>query len=78
MLQAAGYKVAAAGYAIVNLDCVILQSVQDTALSRCDARRIAEILKLEIDQVSLKGKTGEKSRRSRPRRNHSSHGSGAY
>jgi 2-C-methyl-D-erythritol 2,4-cyclodiphosphate synthase len=61
MLQAAAAKVAAAGYSIVNLDCVILAE-RPKILPHRDAMRarIAELLALEVDQVSLKGKTGEK------------------
>ena len=61
MLQAAAERVAAAGYTIVNLDCVIMAE-RPKILPYRDAMRgrIAELLQLEIDQVSLKGKTGEK------------------
>ena len=61
MLQAAAAKVMAAGYAIVNLDCVIMAERPKILPHRDPMRaRIAELLELALDQVSLKGKTGEK------------------
>lgn len=60
MLQAAAEKVAAVGYAIVNLDCVILAERPKILPHREAMRsRVAELLHLQVAQVSLKGKTGE-------------------
>ncbi len=60
MLQAAAERVAAAGYTLVNLDCVILAQRPKILPHRDPMRiRIAELLNLDIGQVSLKGKTGE-------------------
>lgn len=59
-LQAAIEKVTAAGWQVVNIDCVVLaerpkiSSVADTI---CD--RIASILGIPADRISVKGKTGE-------------------
>ena len=60
MLQAAWQRVAGEGYRIVNLDCIVF--VQQPKLSPYKLtirRRIAELLVLEIDRVSVKAKTGE-------------------
>jgi 2-C-methyl-D-erythritol 2,4-cyclodiphosphate synthase len=53
--------VTAAGYAIVNLDCVVMAE-RPKILPHRDAitSRIAQLLKIDVDQISLKGKTGEK------------------
>lgn len=61
MLQVAAQRVATAGYAIVNLDCVIMAE-RPKILPHRDAMRtrISQLLGIEADQVSLKGKTGEK------------------
>ncbi len=68
MLQAAFAKLAVAGYSIINLDCVIMAE-RPKILPHRDAmrQRIAELLQLDVDRVSLKGKTGEESWRSRSR-----------
>lgn len=60
MLRMAHERVAAAGYRIVNLDCVV-QAEQPKLVPRKAAirKRIAEILSLDIEQVNVKGKTGE-------------------
>ncbi len=61
MLQAAAEKIAAAGYSIGNLDCVIMAERPKILPHRDTMRaRIAQLLNIEIGQVSLKGKTGEK------------------
>lgn len=61
MLRAAAGKVFAAGYSVINLDCVIMAERPKILPHREAMRaRIAELLGLEVDQVSLKGKTGEK------------------
>lgn len=60
MLQVAADKVTAAGYAIVNLDCVVMAQRPKILPFRDPMRaRIAELLSIDTDQVSLKGKTGE-------------------
>ena len=60
MLSIAGSKMTAAGYRIVNLDCVVL--AQRPKLAEhigAIRRRIADILQLDPQQVGLKAKTGE-------------------
>jgi len=60
MLQLAGQRVAAAGYRIVNLDCIVF--AQQPKLSRYKQpirQRIADLLGLSVDCVGLKAKTGE-------------------
>jgi len=60
MLRLAYDQVQAAGHHVVNLDCVV--SAQEPRLSPHNEtirKRIAQILSLEIDQVNVKGKTGE-------------------
>jgi 2-C-methyl-D-erythritol 2,4-cyclodiphosphate synthase len=60
MLAAAADEVATAGYQIVNLDCVIHAERPKLALHIDTIRqRIAHILRLELDQIGLKAKTGE-------------------
>jgi 2-C-methyl-D-erythritol 2,4-cyclodiphosphate synthase len=60
MLAAAVAKVAAAGYHVVNLDCVVLAQRPKLA-DYMDAirHRIAGILRLNPNQIGLKAKTGE-------------------
>lgn len=60
MLQAAAIKLAAAGYSVINLDCVI-HAERPKILPYRDAmrQRIAQLLDIQVAQVSLKGKTGE-------------------
>ncbi len=60
MLRLAHQRVTAAGYRLVNLDCVV--SAQRPKLSphkESIAARIAEILGAERSQINLKAKTGE-------------------
>ena len=60
MLAVAHRKVVAAGFGIVNLDCVVLaQRPRLSSSSGAIRRRIAGILGLPIDRVGLKAKTGE-------------------
>ncbi len=60
MLRLAFAKVQEAGYAIVNLDCIVHAEHAKIAPHREAIRqRIAEILELSKAQVSVKGKTGE-------------------
>jgi 2-C-methyl-D-erythritol 2,4-cyclodiphosphate synthase len=60
MLAIAAGQVAAAGYQVVNLDCVVLAQRPKLA-DYVDAirHRIAGILRLTPHQVSVKAKTGE-------------------
>ena len=60
MLDLANQKLVAAGYQIANLDCIVFaQQPKLSAYKRPIAARIAEILKLDPDQVGVKAKTGE-------------------
>jgi 2-C-methyl-D-erythritol 2,4-cyclodiphosphate synthase len=60
MLALAAESVAAAGYRVVNLDCIVLaQQPQLSSYKDPIRRRIAEILSLAVEQVGLKAKTGE-------------------
>ena len=60
MLRLACEKVQAAGYQIVNLDCVVFaQRPKLSPYKEPIRRRIAEILALAPEQVGLKAKTGE-------------------
>jgi 2-C-methyl-D-erythritol 2,4-cyclodiphosphate synthase len=60
MLTIAAEKVAAAGYRIVNLDCVVAAQRPKLADYQDAIRhRIAGILKLNPHQIGLKAKTGE-------------------
>jgi len=60
MLRAAADRVAAAGWQVVNLDCVIFaQRPKILAYRSAIRRRIAEILGLDEAAVWLKAKTGE-------------------
>jgi 2-C-methyl-D-erythritol 2,4-cyclodiphosphate synthase len=59
-LKLAYERVTAAGYRLVNLDCVV--AAQRPKLSphkEAIIRRIAEILGVAADQINLKAKTGE-------------------
>jgi 2-C-methyl-D-erythritol 2,4-cyclodiphosphate synthase len=60
MLRAAAKRVAAAGWQVVNLDCVIFAQRPRILPHRLVIRRrIAEILDLDESAVWLKAKTGE-------------------
>ena len=62
MLAEAADQVAAAGYRISNLDCIVLaQKPKLSSHKRTISRRIAEILNIESSQVAIKAKTGEGS-----------------
>lgn len=59
-LIAAWEKVEAAGYSLVNLDCIVF--AQKPKLSPFKAQiqsRIAQILKVDAGQIGVKAKTGE-------------------
>ena len=60
MLALACQKVVAAGYCVVNLDCVVsAERPKLLPLAQAIRQRIAEILDVEVGQVGLKAKTGE-------------------
>lgn len=60
MLAAACKQVRDAGYEIVNLDCIVhAQRPKLSPHKSAIRQRIAAILGLAVDQVSLKAKTGE-------------------
>ncbi len=62
MLALAYERVQAAGWSIVNLDCVVLAERPKLLPHRTAiCQRIAEILAIAPSQVGLKGKTGEKT-----------------
>lgn len=53
-------RVTAAGYAIANLDCIVFaQRPKLSPYKLAMRQRIAELLGLKVDQVSMKAKTGE-------------------
>ena len=60
MLAAAYGRVGRAGWRIVNLDCVVLAE-QPKLLPHREriCARICQLLSIDADQLSLKGKTGE-------------------
>ena len=56
----ANQKLEAAGYLSANLDCIVFaQQPKLSAYKRPIAVRVAEILKLDPDQIGVKAKTGE-------------------
>jgi 2-C-methyl-D-erythritol 2,4-cyclodiphosphate synthase len=60
MLSITSQRITAAGYRVVNLDCVV--SAQRPLLSpyrTTISERIADLLDVEPDQIGLKAKTGE-------------------
>lgn len=60
MLKIASQHVLAAGFTIVNLDCVILAQRPKLSPHKPAMRqRIAQILNIDPEQVGLKAKTGE-------------------
>jgi 2-C-methyl-D-erythritol 2,4-cyclodiphosphate synthase len=62
MLQTAAASVRAAGYEVVNLDCIVFaQQPKLTPHKDAIRSRIAEILELQTAQIGLKAKTGEGS-----------------
>ena len=61
MLQIAYKQVRRKGFALVNLDCIVFaEKPKLGSLKQAIRQRLAEILEVEPDQVSLKAKTGEK------------------
>jgi 2-C-methyl-D-erythritol 2,4-cyclodiphosphate synthase len=60
MLRLAAERVAAAGFLVVNLDCVIFAQRPKILPHRAAIRsRVADILAIDPDSVWLKAKTGE-------------------
>jgi len=61
MLQLAAQRVAAAGYKAVNLDCIIFaQQPKLTPHKQNIRQRIASILEIDVNQINVKAKTGER------------------
>jgi 2-C-methyl-D-erythritol 2,4-cyclodiphosphate synthase len=60
MLQLALSRVAAAGYKVANVDCVVFaQQPKLTPFKASIRERVAELLGIAIERVGLKAKTGE-------------------
>ena len=60
MLTIAAASVRKAGFEIVNLDCVVSAEDPNISKHRSAIRmRISEILNIDVEQVFVKGKTGE-------------------
>lgn len=60
MLALAYAEVKKAGFRLVNLDCIVFAQRPKLSPHKALVRqRIAEILGVEVDQIGLKGKTGE-------------------
>ncbi len=60
MLQAVVARIATAGWRVVNLDCIVFTERPKLSPHQLALRkRIAEILGLDVELVSVKAKTGE-------------------
>ncbi len=60
MLQIVYQRVQAAGFRVVNLDCIVfLQQPKLSPYKTAIRTRIAELLEIDISRVGLKAKTGE-------------------
>jgi len=60
MLVEAARRVAAEGYAVVNLDCIVFAQRPRLGLLKAQIqRKVAELLGLAASQVGVKAKTGE-------------------
>lgn len=60
MLAMAHAKVAAAGYCVINLDCIVFAQTPKLSTYKTQIReRIASILSMEPASVGVKAKTGE-------------------
>lgn len=60
MLQEACRQTAESGYAIVNFDCVVVAERPRLSQHKEKIRsQLAELLSIDVDQVNVKGKTGE-------------------
>lgn len=61
MLAIAAEQVRAAGFVIVNIDCILFAELPKLSpFKRTIAARIAEVLSVEANRVGVKAKTGEK------------------
>ncbi len=61
MLQIAYQQVRQAGYQLANLDCVVAaEKPKLSPYKQAIRQRIAEILRVDLQQIGLKAKTGEK------------------
>ncbi len=61
MLAIAAEQVRAAGFAIINIDCILFAELPKLSpFKRTIAARIAEVLSVEESRVGVKAKTGEK------------------
>jgi 2-C-methyl-D-erythritol 2,4-cyclodiphosphate synthase len=61
MLGQAHERLRSAGFAVVNLDCIVLaEQPKLTPYKEAIRRRIAQILEVSIECVGLKAKTGER------------------
>lgn len=61
LLAIAWSKVRASGYRLVNLDTIVfLQQPKLSPYKQAIRRRLAEILEVDVEQVSVKAKTGER------------------
>jgi len=60
MLTAARHAVAAAGWRVVNVDCIVFAQRPKLGPYKVEmGRRVAELLNLSPEQVGVKAKTGE-------------------
>ena len=60
MLRFAMDRVEAAGWRLVNLDCIVFAQLPKLSPHKAAiAERVAEILGAQADQVGIKAKTGE-------------------
>lgn len=60
MLNTARQRIAASGWSIVNVDCVVLaEQPRLLPLKQSICKRVAEILGIDAQRIGLKGKTGE-------------------
>ena len=61
MLAIAAGKVRAAGFEIINVDCILFAELPKLSpYKRTIAARVAEVLSVEQNRVGVKAKTGEK------------------
>ena len=61
MLAIAADKVRAAGFEIINVDCILFAKLPKLSpYKRAIAGRVAEVLSVEQNRVGVKAKTGEK------------------
>ena len=60
MLHKAWQGVQAAGFVLVNLDCVVrLERPKISPYKSAICKRISDILSVDLERISIKGKTGE-------------------